>query len=178
MGQARSVVPPDEVVPEWLTDAGRTRLLRFAFLLTGDRSLAEDVVQSVLLRLLDRSGGDAVRNPGAYARRCVSNEIATVHRTRARAREVVDRLPAPLTTPPAPGDAAVDRLVIFDALDVLSERERVAVVLRYYEDLDDVDTAEVIGCTRGTVRTLIHRALPKLREALGEADIEKGAGHD
>ena len=92
MGQAWSVVPPDEVVPEWLTTAGRTRLLRFAYLLTGDRSLAEDVVQSVLLRLLDRSGGDAVRHPAAYARRCISNEITSVHRSRARQREVIDRV--------------------------------------------------------------------------------------
>lgn len=52
------------------------------------------------------------------------------------------------------------------ALEALSERERIAVVLRYYEDLPDEEIAAVLDCSRSTVRSLVHRALPTLREHL------------
>ena len=61
-----------------------------------------------------------------------------------------------------------ERMAVFAALRSLSERERAAVVLRYYEDLPDQQIAEALGCSRATVRSLVHRALPKLRARLDD----------
>ena len=87
----------------------------------------------------------------------------------------------------APGPEPEDRLAVLDALRDLTERERTVIVLRYYEDLPDVEIAEIIGCSRSTVRSVVHRALPKLRERLdptygpgrtGADNATKGSGRD
>lgn len=145
-------------------DAHGQALLRLAYLLcAGDAAAAEDLVQSVLLRLLAR-GLDGLENPLAYARRALVNQ----HRDQLRRTQVQRRAGPRLVEPEASNaDAGVeDRLVVLDALDTLSTRERVAVVLRFYEDLPDDQIAQVLGCSRVTVRSLVHRATPKLRSAL------------
>lgn len=68
----------------------------------------------------------------------------------------------------APSLVTDDQITMLEALMRLSERERCVVVLRYYEDLPDDEIAQVLGCSRSTVRSLVHRALPKLRVELGE----------
>ncbi len=147
-------------------------LLRFAFLLTGGNAAAsEDLVQTVLLRLVDR-GIDDLADPRTYARRAVLNE----HRSGGRrVRTHLRALPrlrgaGPATTDPT--SAAGDRLDVFTALRSLSDRERAAVVLRYYEDRTDPDIAEILGCSRATVRSLVHRAIPKLKRALDPGDSD------
>ena len=59
-----------------------------------------------------------------------------------------------------------ERLDVLAALRTLGEKERAAVVLRYWADLPDDEIAETLGCARATVRSLVHRALPRLREQL------------
>lgn len=161
---------------EFAAAHGQT-LLRFAFLLTGGRAQdAEDLVQTVLLRLTakDVATSDDLL---AYARRSIVNE----HRSRHRHHQVVGRVtPRLVETPrdPALAREVVDRVALLDALAELGERERAVLVLRYYEDLPDAEIAEILDCSRPTVRSLAHRAMPKLRTILGtadRADYEDGA---
>lgn len=159
------MVPVD---PDWLTDSGRTQLVRFAYLVSGDRELAEDAVQEVLLRLLSRRGPDPW-NPRAFVRRCIVNEIASTRRTRVR--EDFRTSIVAKEADAARFEPNLDHSAVLAALATLSPRERTAVVLRYFEDAEDTVTARVIGCSRGTVRTLIRRALPKLKQQL---DIDEG----
>ena len=151
-------------------------LLRFAFLLTGGRAAeAEDLVQTVLLRLTAR-GIDDLDDPTTYARRAILNERRSVGRRASSYLRLVPRLaPADThyTTP-----AIDDRMAIFEALRVLSVRERAVVVLRYYEDLSDIEIADVLGCSRATVRSLAHRATPKLQGALAPTYPPRGDSVD
>lgn len=156
-------VPTGDELTAFVAGHGQA-LTRFAYLLTGgDGPAAEDLVQTVLLRLVDR-GLTGLNDPLAYARRSLVNE----NRDQVR-RQHTRRLAQPLLQPippTAPAAAADDRLAVLTALSTLTVRERSAVVLRYYEDLADDDIAHVLGCSRNTVRSLIHRATPKLQQAL------------
>ncbi len=158
------IEPPREGrLDAFVRDEGQG-LLRFAFLLVGgDAAAAEDLVQTVLLRLTDR-GIDDLADPRTYARRCVVNEWRSLaRRTRTQLR-VLSHFGRPATAEDA--REPEDRLAILAALEVLSDRERAAVVLRYYEDRTDAEIAGMLGCSRSTVRSLVHRAVPKLKRIL------------
>lgn len=148
--------------PEWVTASGRTQLVRYAYLTCGDPELAEDAVHAVILRMLLRTR--STNNPRAYLRRAIANEVVSIRRSHARDTtrllRVDERAPQDGTT------LVEDHLTLMAALSLLTPRERTAVVLRYFEDMDDTVAATILGCSRGTVRTLIHRALPKLKESL------------
>ncbi len=142
---------------------GRMReLLRFAHLLTGDPHRAADLVQDALERTL-MSWDRVVRkdDPVAYVRRAIVNRHVSVWRRYRRERLVAD----------AP-DAAYDPRVaerafdadLWAALATLPPRQRAVLVLRYYEDLSEADTAATLGCSVGTVKSSTFRALAKLRE--------------
>lgn len=153
------------------------RLLRIAFLLTGGRAaVAEDLVHTVLLRLQER-GIDDLDEPVSYARRALINEFNSHLRRTERDRRLRSRLRV-LSSPTVPDQSPVDRLAIFAALRELGQRERAAIVLRYYEDLADEDIATVLGCTRSTVRSLIHRAMPKLRRSLSDTSDDAAQGKE
>ncbi|MBY8847271.1 MULTISPECIES: SigE family RNA polymerase sigma factor [Saccharothrix] len=142
------------------------RLLRYATALTCDKYLAQDIVQDVLLRARqkwDRIGGlDA---PYPYVKRMVTNDYLSWRRRRA-AREVsathagLDAL-APVVADPA--DRHAERDAMRARIAVLPRKQRAAIVLRYYEDSSDAEIARVLGCSEGTVRSHISRALRKLR---------------
>jgi RNA polymerase sigma-70 factor (sigma-E family) len=139
--------------------------IRLAFLLTGDRALAEDLVQEAFARLVGRLRH--LRDPGAfgaYLRRAIVN-LATSHfRHRRVERAHLERLardPLPGTNPNEDLDQTMH-----DALLRLPERQRAAIVLRFYEDLSDVQTAEILRCSPGTVRSLVSRAMNTLRSEL------------
>lgn len=154
-------------------DAHGQALTRFAYLLTGGRDAAEDLVQTVLLRLMSRGIAD-LADPVAYARRSLVNEHRDQLRrnTHRAAHRATHEPPPDLVRDPA---SAEDRLAVLAALAVLTARERAAVVLRYYEDLADQDIAGLLGCSRATVRSLIHRATPKLRRALDDTYPHRAA---
>jgi RNA polymerase sigma-70 factor (sigma-E family) len=148
--------------------SGRT-LLRTAFLLTGDERDAEDLLQTVLARVAQRWPG-LDGSAEAYARRSLIN----LGKDRWRRRRV-RVLEVPMDTAFSDvrswhaGDAlwAVDvREALVRALRGLPRRQREVLVLRYFVDLDEVQTADVLGVTVGTVKSSASRALARLREDL------------
>jgi RNA polymerase sigma-70 factor (sigma-E family) len=148
-------------------------VLRFAAVLTGDRGLAEDVVQEVLIRANGRWQAIAgLDRPEAYIRKMIVNEYLSWRRRSWRlvpsgaGTDVDDRL-----TPDAAADYA-DREAILAELAKLPRRQRSVLVLRYYEGLSDTEIAAAIGCTPGTVRGYACRALAVLRVELAEPPLQ------
>jgi RNA polymerase sigma-70 factor (sigma-E family) len=139
--------------------------IRLAFLLTGDRALAEDLVQDAFARLVGRLRH--LRDPGAfgaYLRRTIVN-LATSHFRRRRVERAY--LEHEAAAPPREGNPneALDEWM-HAVLLRLPQRQRAAIVLRFYGDLLDVQTAEILRCSTGTVRSLVARAMKTIREAL------------
>ena len=146
--------------------ANLVRLSRLAFLLTGDRYLAEDLVQATLLKVASRweqvtAGGD----PEPYVRRVLyTTHVSWWRRRRVR---VVLGVPPP-EHPHADEMAAVDTAVaVRQALAILAPRQRAAVIL-IFEDLTEAETARVLGCSVGTVKSQVREALARLRVAAPE----------
>ncbi len=140
-----------------------TALLRVAYLLTGDRHAAEDLLQDVLERVYvrwPRIDGP----PEAYARQALVNASANRWRRRGRRPETgLAHHDVPL---PDHSHAVADRDAVATALRALAPRQRAAVVLRYLEDLPVADVARALGCTEGTVKSQTARGLEQLRAAL------------
>jgi RNA polymerase sigma-70 factor (sigma-E family) len=142
-------------------------IVRFAAVLTGDRSLAEDVVQEVLIRASARwqvIGGLDRRD--AYIRKMIVNEYLTWRRRSWRlvlsgAGPAIDNRPVP-----DPATRFAEREAIVAELAKLPRRQRAVIVLRYYEGLSDQEIAETLGCRAGTVRGYASRALAALRVEL------------
>jgi RNA polymerase sigma-70 factor (sigma-E family) len=142
-------------------------VLRFAAVLTGDRGLAEDVVQEVLARAIARWQAIArLDRPEAYVRKMIVNEYLSWRRRSWRL--VLAGAGTDVAGRPAPDPAAgyVERDAIFAELAKLPLRQRAVLVLRYYEGLSDVEIAEVLGCRPATVRGYACRALAALRVEL------------
>jgi RNA polymerase sigma-70 factor (sigma-E family) len=142
------------------------RLLRYATALTCDPHLAQDVVQDVLLRVQRRwSLIEPMQAPDAYIRRMITNEYLSWRRRRA-ARTVASthRALETLSAPVAdPATQYAERDAMRSRIARLPRKQRAAILLRYYEDCTDAEIAEVLGCTEGTVRSHISRALATLR---------------
>ncbi|MEX2458059.1 MAG: SigE family RNA polymerase sigma factor [Actinomycetota bacterium] len=139
--------------------------IRLAFLLTGDRALAEDIVQEAFARLVGRLRH--VREAqafGAYLRRTIVN-LATSHFRRQRVERAYLERVAGRPEVDAKANAELDERM-HEALLLLPKRQRAAIVLRFYEDLSDVQTAEILRCPAGTVRSLVSRGMKTLRSEL------------
>lgn len=150
-----------------LYEAHAPEAARLAFLLTGDRALAEDVVHEAYVRLLGRFRD--LRHPEAfraYLRTTVVNLTRSHFRRRRVERAYVEREGRAPKVPPANPEG---RQEMWHALQSLQPRQRAAIVLRYYEDLTEAQTAEVLGCAVGTVKSLVSRGLDRLR-----AEIPRG----
>ena len=139
-------------------------VLRFAAVLTGERGLAEDVVQEVLLRASRRWETIAgLDRPEAYVRKMIVNEYLSWRR---RSWRLVpsDALEAGAGRPGR--DHAADhaeRDALLAEVGRLPRRQKTVLVLRYYEALSDAEIAAVLGCTPGTVRGYASRVLAALR---------------
>jgi RNA polymerase sigma-70 factor (sigma-E family) len=136
---------------------------RVAYLLTGDHHAAQDLVQSALVKLARHwrrisTGGD----PEAYLRRIMVNERNTWWRSRPP--EPVDPVPEQAGRDEATHLAT--RTSLMAALRALPPRQRAVIVLRYYADLTEAQTAEALGCAVGTVKSQTHVALARLRQLL------------
>ncbi|MGW7818020.1 SigE family RNA polymerase sigma factor [Streptomyces puniciscabiei] len=156
------------------------RLMRTAFLLTGEQHAAEDLVQSTLERVYVswRKVG-AADDPEAYVRRVMINLHARKHRRRLKeflapkddsglVHEIADT-----------GDRiaqADDRGALLKALAQLPVRQREAVVLRYWEDLTEAQAAEAMGCSVGTVKSNAAKGIAKLRAIPGLAETVTHGG--
>lgn len=139
------------------------RLYRNVALFCGDDSVAEEVAQEALARAWERwATVSATDSPTAWVHRVAFN-LATSHfRRRATERRVRARV-VPADPVRGPGTTA---LVVRAAVVTLPERQRAALVLRYFDDLSIEDTALAMGCARGTVKSLTHQAIDTLRAHL------------
>jgi RNA polymerase sigma factor (sigma-70 family) len=133
----------------------RPSLIRLAHAITGSNTLAEDLVQDAYLRSRNRNG---VRDHDAYLRKVVVNLCRDALRRRVIADRVRHEPPTPLGEPELDETWAVVRRQ--------PERYRTALALRFYEDLPEAEIAALMGCRLGTVKSLIHRGLQKMREEL------------
>lgn len=141
--------------------------VRLAFLLTGDRGVAEDIVQDAFIRVAGRL--THLRAPeafDAYLRRAVVNLSKNHFRRRALERTFVQRhRPEEAITGPEP--LVVEREVVMAALAELPPKQRAAIVLRYYEDLHEDSIADLLRVRPATVRSLVARGSERLRSRLG-----------
>lgn len=142
------------------------RLLRLAFLISGDHDQAEEAVAEAFARCYPRWRRGGVDNGPAYLRTAVVNEL---RRRGRRTTTLEKRLRA--TTPTAGegqfDEAAAERDVLVRALQELPVQQRAAVVLRFYDDRSEAETAALLGVSAGAVKTHVHRGLIRLRSLLG-----------
>lgn len=143
--------------------ARQQALLRAAYLMVGDAGLAEDLVQEALVKTYAAWPRVRARgNPEAYVRRAITTTALSWFR---RKRWYGER-PTGVVPEQQLGDHAgrvTDGAWLAARLDELPPRQRIAVVLRFYEDLTEAQTAEVMGCAVGTVKSQVSAALTKLR---------------
>lgn len=140
------------------------RLRDFAYVLTGSWSEAEELAQEAMVRTLRAWSRIRDReNPAVYARTVLVNRRRTLFRRGklAERHEVAGPKASNF-----PHDAVENRAVVWAALLELPQRQRAAVVLRYYEDLSEAQTAAALGCAVGTVKSLVHKGLAQLRVRL------------
>lgn len=136
--------------------ARRDALLRTAYLLTGDHHDAEDLVQSALIKVVPKWARIKDR-PEGYVRQVLARESVSRWRGR-RWREVTTDV-----VPEAMHHDSIDRLALLEDLRRLSPRQRAVLVLRYFDDLTEADTAAALGISVGTVKSHVRDALGRLR---------------
>ncbi|MGH8881472.1 MAG: SigE family RNA polymerase sigma factor [Stackebrandtia sp.] len=140
-------------------------LLRSAYLLTGDQHLAEDLVQSALVRT-HRSWKriHRVSNAEAYTRKIMYHLQVAWWRRRRFHEQYGDDLPAHTQSTPDSSEDVARKLLLRHALSRLTAKQRAVVVLRFYEDRSVADTAELLGCSIGTVKSQTAKAINALRQ--------------
>jgi RNA polymerase sigma-70 factor (sigma-E family) len=136
-------------------------LLRVAYVLTRDVDLAQDLLQVALAKAW-LAWHRLAEDPEAYVRRILFTTYATWWRRRWRREAPTESLPEPVAHDDF-ADATSTRFVVAEALAQLPRRQRAVVVLRYFEDLTEADTARVLGCSVGTVKSQCSKALRRLR---------------
>jgi len=149
---------------EWAATAQRP-LLRAAYLLTGDRQHAEDLVQEALVKVAMRWDRLALENPTAYARTVVVRDNISRWRRRRHHREVplVDDMRHEATS-----SDPETAMVVRRALDRLTPKQRAVVVLRHFEDLSVEEVARILRVGIGTVKSQNAAALARLRDGAPE----------
>lgn len=135
-----------------------TALLRTAYLLTRDRDLAEDLLQTALTKAWS-AWGRIEGEPEPYVRRIMLNTFTSWWRRKWNGERPSDDLPDPGVETPAIGE----RLDLWAAMDRLPRRQRAVIVLRYFDDRTERETAELLGCSIGTVKSQASKALAHLR---------------
>jgi RNA polymerase sigma-70 factor (sigma-E family) len=144
--------------------------MRLAYFLTGDRELAGDLVQDAFVKVVGRFGHLRVPDAfDAYLRRTIVNLFSShLRRLRLERRALVRQRSAGRTE--QPDRDVAERDAMWSALQTLPPRQRAALVLRYYEDLSERETAEVLGCSVGAAKQLVTRALTALRGRIGSEE--------
>jgi RNA polymerase sigma-70 factor (sigma-E family) len=165
---ARAVGGPADAFETALVEQGH-RLARLAFFLCGDRTRAEDVVAEAFAAAWPKWSSGRVENLGPYLRRAVVNLAAKDRRHRLVVFRHEER-----SVPPAPSPGADEnlwaRLDLARTLASLPAAQRVAVVLRYVEDMSEADMASFLGVSPGTVKSRLARALELMRAQLEGGD--------
>ena len=142
--------------------------LRLAYLLCGDPERAEDAVAEAFVRVYRQMRRNEIRNPRAYVRRAVVNEINSRFRRLALERREASKRSGDDRGVRTADDSFADSDEMFAALRQLPARQRTALVLRFYEDLPEKAIAEAMGVSVGTVKSTLHRGMERLRILLGE----------
>lgn len=142
------------------------RVMRLAFLQCGDRTRAEDAVAEAMAKVYVRWRAGAVEHVGPYLRRAVVNEILQEVRRRSAADRALARTRGGLRGVPAAAEEVADRDEVLRVLQRLPDRQRLAVVLRYYEQLSEAEAAEVMGISVGGVKSQTSRGLARLKDEL------------
>lgn len=158
------MTPPDSF--DVFVAARYTALTRSAYLLTGSHHDAEDLVQATLVKVVAvwrRIGAD----PEPYVRRVMVNENISRWR-KHRGREVSL---AAVPDGRVPGEDPAGRLDLRQALLQLTAKQRTVLVLRYFEDLTERQTAELMGIAVGTVKSQTRDALARLRRLVPEVEV-------
>lgn len=171
-------------------------LVRYAYMLSGDRALAEDLVQDALVKVFSRFRGPAGRSqpPGGprgtsvhaldpkplenvegYVRRAILTLYLDGYRKRKRWAGIRHLLADDGVTRAADGPAAA-RTDVMAALARLGPRQRACIVLRYFEDLTVPQIAEALGTAQGTVKRYLSDATGHLKELLGPEDLRSAEG--
>ena len=131
-------------------------MVRLAVALTGSEAVAEDLVHDAFVRVHAR--WTQVESPNAYLRAAVVNACRSASRRSRRERLLLQPEAAPIV--------ALEADELFDALARLPYRQRAALVLQYYEGLQQGEIADLLGCREGTVASLVHRGLEQLRRVI------------
>ncbi|GAA2083079.1 SigE family RNA polymerase sigma factor [Kitasatospora saccharophila] len=161
----------DDAYAEFVA-AAWPRHLRTATLIAGDRYRGEELLQDCLVKLYVRWRRARTDDPHAYLRRMlVNNHISWWRRRR---RELLIAEPPDGPSGGAAGIEAADEL--YRALRELPLKQRAVIVLRHFEDLTEKDTAAILGCSVGTVKSHHSRAMARLRTALARSRAEERAG--
>lgn len=139
----------------------RPGMVRLAHLLTGSLDTAEDVVHDAFVACSRH--WESVDVPDAYVRRAVTNQARSALRRLGRDRDKADRFGrrAPVTLDIPELDET------WQVLRCLPDRQRMALVLRFYDDRSDAEIADALGCRPSTVRSLIHRGLASVKKEMG-----------
>jgi RNA polymerase sigma-70 factor (sigma-E family) len=148
---------PDTTVFDDFVAARSRALLRTAYLLTHDHALAEDLLQTSLAKAWfhwQRIQGE----PEPYVRKILVNTYATWWRRKWNGEQPTEELPEHATE-----EMSAEPTDLWTAMERLPRRMRAVVVLRYFEDLTETQTADVLGCSVGTVKSQTSKALAKLR---------------
>ncbi len=151
-------------------------LLRTAWMLTGDRELAEDLLQTALVKAWPHWRRVAAEGaPAAYVRTVMARTYAAWWSRRWRTEIPTAALPERPDSAPG-AEAADDRDVLARALAQLPPRQRTVVVLRYYQDMSEQEVAAAMRCSVGTVKTQASRGLARLRELTDSPGRKKVGG--
>ncbi|MFG1927064.1 SigE family RNA polymerase sigma factor [Cryptosporangium sp. NPDC048952] len=144
-------------------EADGAALLRFAYVLTGDHHLAEDLVQEALVQVHKR--WSRIDEPGAYVRKAVLRQFLSWRRRRSSGEIPAQDAAGHAGADVDHADRVADRDALWSALATLPRQQRAVLTLRFYEDLDDTAIAALIGCSPHAVRSYASRGLARLRES-------------
>jgi len=156
VSQPRDDVEPSPPNIESLFRTQRLPMVRLAHLITGSNAVAEEVVQEAFILL--QNNWHRAENPTGYLRTIVTNLCKTQLRRRDRERRVEQ--------PAQPATFQPDIDETWAAVSRLPFRQRAALALRFYEDLEEAEIARILGCRPGTVKSTIHRGLARLRKEM------------
>ena len=165
----------DESAFESFVRAHTAELMRTAFLLTGTRQSAEDLLQETLSRLFPQWGRvEAADVPLAYVRRAVTNRYVSQTRGPGYRDVAMWELPDRWDRFDL-GEVVAARATVWQLLGEIPARQRAAIVLRYFHDVSEEEIAEALGCRASTVRSLIRRGMAAMRAA-GAEDVPTTSG--
>jgi len=142
-------------------------LFRTAYLIVGDHQLAQDLLQESLIKTY--MAWPRLRDPSkaeGYTRKTIVTTAISWRRRRSFHERPTDLLPD--TAVPDSGEVVTTHASIVAQLRTQPPRQRAAIVLRYYEDLSEAQTAEVMGCSVGAVKSHVSTGLARLRQSLGQ----------